>query len=69
MDVFGPIRRWRDGERLYAENDLVTMVYVVTEDVSKHGLGLHGEDQMCVIYIPRVAAAPWASVTNGDRTI
>jgi hypothetical protein len=60
-------RRWRDGERLYVENDFVTMVYVATEDESKHGLGLHGEDQMCVIYISPAAAAPWAScVTNGE---
>lgn len=67
MDVSGPIKRWRDGERLYVENDLVTMVYVATEDRSKHGLGLHGEDKMCVIYISPTAAAPWASLPNGEH--
>lgn len=67
MDVIGSIKRWRDGDRLYVANDLVTMVYVVTEDSSKHGLGLHGEDQMCVIYIPPAAATPWFSLPNGER--
>jgi len=64
---FGPTRRWRDGERLYVENAFATMVYVVTDDSSKHGLGLHGDDEMFVIYIPPAAAAPWLSITNGDR--
>lgn len=69
MGLFGePTKRWREGDRLYLSNDWVTMVYVATDDESKHGLGLHGEDQMCVIYISPTAAAPWAScVTNGER--
>lgn len=58
---FGKVVRWRDGERLYARNDFVTLVYVATDDASKIGqLGLHGDDQMCVKFIDRAAADKWA---------
>jgi len=67
MDIFGPVRRWRDGERLYCGNDVLTMVYVATEDKTKLGLRLHGDDQMFVIYITPTEAQPWASaLTNGE---
>ena len=58
--VFGNVRRWRDGERLWAENDWVTMVYVVTDDTELVGsVGLHGEDQMCVEFISPQTAELW----------
>lgn len=57
---FGKVVRWCDGERLYAKNDFVTMVYVATDDAEKVGqLGLHGPDQMVVKFVDRAAADRW----------
>jgi hypothetical protein len=60
--LFGPVRRWKDGERLWAENDFATVVSVATDDPAKltgWRLGLHGPDQMCVGYITREEAKAW----------
>jgi hypothetical protein len=57
---FGKVVRWRDGGRLYAKNDFVTMVYVATDDSEKVGqLGLHGSDQMVVKFIDQATADKW----------
>lgn len=52
----GPVKRWRDGDIIFVENDWIRMAYVETDDPSKVGtLGLHGPDRMCVEYIARRA--------------
>lgn len=62
---FGPVRRWREGDRYYAENDFVRMVYVVADDPEKAGnfgrLGLHGPDQMCVEFVTADVVKNWVS--------
>lgn len=50
--LFGPVRRWKEGDILFAENDWISGAFVVTDDREKIGqLGLHpyGADQMCGI--------------------
>jgi hypothetical protein len=57
---FGKVVRWRDGERYYVKNDLVTLVSVVTDDCEMVGqLGLHGDDQMVVKFIDQATADGW----------
>lgn len=57
---FGKVIRWRDGDRLYSKNDFVTLVSVATDDPEKVGkLGLHGDDQMCVMFIDQATADKW----------
>lgn len=56
----GKVIRWRDGERYYAKNDFVTLVYVVTDDPEKmRRLGLHGDDKIVVEFIDQAAADRW----------
>lgn len=62
---FGPIRRWKEGDILWLENELAIIAYAVTDDPEKIGsLGLHGPDEMCVQYISIEQAKPW----NDDTT-
>lgn len=57
---FGPVRRWKEGDILYAENDLATMAYVETNDISKVGTGgFHGPKEIWVEYIGPRTAALW----------
>lgn len=60
----GPVRRWKEGDILYAENDFVRMAYVVTDDHEKLSgwrLGLHpyGDTEICVGYITHDQAKAW----------
>jgi hypothetical protein len=59
---FGPVRRWKEGDILFAANDLLTMAYVATDDPEKlsgWATGLHCPDQMCVSYISHEQARAW----------
>lgn len=64
--LFGKVRRWKDGDRLWAENDWVRGVYVVTAEPDKVGsIGLHGPDQMCVEFISEDKALLWKDAPIG----
>lgn len=55
------VRRWRDGDVLWAENGFVTMAYVVTDKLRDVGtLGVHGD--LFVEYISAQQAKLWDAV-------
>lgn len=57
---FGKVRRWKDGDILYAENDAVLMAHVVTDDLTKLGqLAWHGPNKICVEYVSPKTASLW----------
>lgn len=58
--LFGRVRRWKEGDRLFAENDWFRGAYVVTDNRSKVGsMGLHGPDQICVEFISAEKGKLW----------
>lgn len=61
-DPFGPVRRWREGDILYAENDWLRMAFVATDDESKWGKpDWYGPKQIGIEYIPIETAKRWDS--------
>jgi hypothetical protein len=63
---FGEVRRWKEGDVLWAENDFIRMAYAVTDDTDLVGsIGLHGPDQLCVEYISPTTAALWQGDDHG----
>jgi hypothetical protein len=53
-DFLGPVRRWREGDSYYAENDVVRIAWVYTDDPAKVGtFGWHGPQQIGVEYVAR----------------
>ena len=55
---YGPPRKWKEGDILYAENEVVRMAYVVTDDLTKLGqMGWHKD--ICVEYISPETGALW----------
>jgi len=72
MSLDGPVRRWKTGDILHAENDILRMAYVVTRDPEKVGtLGWHGPDQICVEYISPQSGSLWETGegTEMDRRL
>lgn len=56
----GPVKRWQEGNILWASNDFITMAYVEADDPRKVGhLGWEGPDEICVQYIGPKEAALW----------
>lgn len=56
----GPVKRWKDGDILHAENDFISGAFVVTDDQSKIGeLCFHGPRELCVEYINAKTAKLW----------
>lgn len=58
----GETRRWKDGEILWAENDIMTAAYVATDD--EHMIGTvgwhhHGVTEIWVEYVSRDHAHSW----------
>lgn len=59
----GPVRRWKEGKILYAENDIMRAAFVVSQ--SKHMIGCvgwygnPGEPQVWVEFISSKDAAAW----------
>lgn len=59
MTIFGPVKRWKDGDVLWAENDILLMAYVVTDDFAKVGtIGLH-DNRIYVEFINADQAKAW----------
>jgi hypothetical protein len=66
MSDFGPVRRWREGDVLFAENDWISAAYVATDDPEKltgWRMGWHPYDgtEICVEYITPEQAKAWDS--------
>ena len=60
MSIFGEVRRWKEGDILWAENDIIRMCYVVAENDSMVGHeGWHGPQQIWVEYISPDMAKAW----------
>ncbi len=67
-ESIGGVRRWKDGDILYAENDWLLMAYVVTDDVSKlDALKIHGPDEVFVQLISADQAEPWRDAPERRR--
>lgn len=62
----GPVRRWKEGNVLFAENDFIKMAYAVTKVPEKIGtLGWYGKGQnaICVEFISESVSHAW-SITS-----
>lgn len=60
--MLGPVRRWLDGDILYAENDFIRLAWACTGDPAKIGrFGWHGPKQIGVEYVGRDG---WAAMTK-----
>lgn len=71
--AMGPVRRWREGNILFAENDFIRGAYMVIDDQAKFeglfGMGFEGPRQICVEYITAEVGKLWDGVpdTSGQR--
>lgn len=68
QSMFGPVRRWREGNILLAANDFATMAYCITDDprmVGRQGWHKPGDDGVMVEWITAEQAAPlWGNIIN-----
>jgi hypothetical protein len=52
VNMFGPVREWREDDIIYRANDFISGAFVETPDPEKIGtLGWHGPKQVCVEYV------------------
>jgi hypothetical protein len=59
-NLCGPVRRWKEGKILYAENDIILAAYVVSRDKRKIGtVGWYGEPSIWVEFISPEHAKSW----------
>jgi hypothetical protein len=58
--LFGSVRRWKEGDILWASNDWIGGAYVVTDDPREVGhMAWHGPKEICVEYITAEQGKLW----------
>jgi len=56
-DFFGPVRRWKEGDIYFAENDWMRLAWAATDDPKMIGMcGWHGPREIMVEYCSRETA-------------
>lgn len=61
----GPVRLWKEGDILFADNDILLMAYAVADDQHPAGTeGWRGPEQIWVGYITPEKAKAWDGVSG-----